>query len=215
MDARTAYLQAAVTRWEDAVARIRDLLCYDRSAHFQGDYTDALRDEDAQVRKLTYLLMTAHPMDLYHVFGGVGGCSYGPAYSNIDLMEKVSHLVGHEILDDGEPGLGYLRLDPRTRKWIPCQATDPGAEGYFHRHFEVLREYDPDAEWLCLDNAIAVLEKCIEVRERRAARAIEALKGKGADSLGYSALTHMSKVTESEEIDERKRLVQDILKGKA
>jgi len=58
--------------------------------------------------------------------------------SPLNRMEFIVHFVGHELLDDGEPGIGWHRYDERNGTMEDCLETDSGAKPYFHRCHEDL-----------------------------------------------------------------------------
>lgn len=42
----------------------------------------------------------------------------------LSRMEFISHFVGHELLDDGDPGIGWHRYDLQTGKYEICLESD-------------------------------------------------------------------------------------------
>jgi hypothetical protein len=69
--------------------------------------------------------------------------------SPLNRMEFIVQFVGHELLDDGDPGIGWHRY----AKPEDCSETDNWAKPYFHRCYEDLpkggkRLYIRDVIWI-------------------------------------------------------------------
>lgn len=150
---RDVHLTKEEARWNGAVLDMIRLLCYDNK-HWPAKHSE-------MVRELTYELLISR--DIHSLIGGheyaydvkfdgyLSEYPYGP----IRLMEFINFFVGHEILDDGYPGVGYFR-------WVNleverCGKDDDGAQPYFHRNYELLAKDYPDAEPLGLENALEVV----------------------------------------------------------
>ena len=156
--AKAAHVARAKAGWADACRDVRRFLCYDRGA---------------EVRELARLLMSCTGATRYFALGGLedGFCIKLGGYSGrlphddpCALMEFISFFVGHEILDDGEPGVGYYRyahLDEKAEShitFVRCGKDDDGAEPYFAGSIDLLREDYPDAERLDVEGAIEILQ---------------------------------------------------------
>ena len=170
-DFKAKHLAAADTRWEQAIKGVRDLLCYDRTKRypsFQGDGRTAAKD--ALVREFTLRMFTVCGQTRFLAFGGIeegfgikmdgyGFVSHDPC----GLMEFICYFVGHELLDDGTPGVGYYRHTRRDEPnrndtFVRCGKDDPDARPYFHRSIDLLRQEYPDAEFLAgVDQALEIL----------------------------------------------------------
>ncbi len=178
--AKAAHIAKADKRWEDAVNEARPHLTYDRNVFYgEADHfkTPEAVEHDANVRKLARLLFTVHDSTRHSLFGGLYGQgielnSYGDTYSLCGMLEFLRYFIGHEILDDGEPGLGYYRStvgdEPRANEsYVRCGPDDKGAEPYFCRSIDWLREDYPGAEHLTLKTAIESLEFYENKRAKR------------------------------------------------
>jgi hypothetical protein len=176
-DMKAKHLACESDRWDKAVRNVSRFLNYSRRVcpHFQVTAeTDA---EDAMVREVTLRLFTVCDQTRFQAFGGLedgfgikmGG--YGFVSSQpVEMLEFVRFFVGHELLDDGIPGVGYYRHnsfaspDPYTR----CGKNDHGARPYFHRNIDGLREEYPDSEYLTLERALEVLNFYEDEHARKA-----------------------------------------------
>ena len=183
---KEAHLNQAASRWDEALKGVRRFLTYDRRKLHPGLTPSAASDEhDAQVRQLTHKLFSVTNGIRFNVLGGISSgfgiqmSSYAHQmpYDPCELMEFIQFFVGHEILDDGEPGVGYYRNtigDPErtSESFVLCTKDHPKAEPYFHRNIDELRKFDPNAEHLTLDLALEILAWY----EKREARLIETLQ---------------------------------------
>lgn len=192
---KAAHIAKADDRWEDACRDARRFLCYDRGASYpdRADLmTEGCKAHDAKVRELARLLMSCTGTTRYHAFGGLedgfrikldGYGGYIPYDDPCALMEFIRFFVGHEILDDGEPGIGYYRharFDDEAERhltFVRCGKDDEGAEPYFARNIDLLRADYPDSKWLDVEDAIEILQfheakqvKRIEGMKRRLAK---------------------------------------------
>lgn len=122
---KAEYLAEAAARWDKAAEEIRQYLNH----------------ELHEARELTELLLTAHEIDLYEIFRDSG---YGVPFKFINRMEFVKFFVGHELLDDGDPGF---------------------AEKGFKVTFNQIR--GPNARPLTLEIAIKALKDYAERRDKR------------------------------------------------
>lgn len=161
---KAASIEAADKRWEEAIAGARRFFRYDNP----HGLAEPNAEHDAKVRELAHALLSTR--DLYSVLGGMEdsfrlkmngypGYSYGPPVSR---LEFIRFFIGHEILDDGEPGVGYYRSTIGDEKqtsdmFARCGPDHPRAQPYFHRSIDLLRQDYPDAEWLSLDRALEIL----------------------------------------------------------
>lgn len=169
---KAEYVKCAEARFDEALKGIRLRLNYDRSTYYPNfKATEQTRLHDAKVRKLTRLLLTCDESILCSVLSGneygfdfetfgYRFDEYGPGIC--ELMEFIDFFVGHEILDDGIPGLGYYRrviFEPENTDgpFLLCDKSHGDAEPYFCRDIEWLRERFPQAETLNLDNAISAI----------------------------------------------------------
>lgn len=143
---KAEHLAEADQQWESAVERIKGLLAY---------------KHDPKVRILAYHLLTMDRSSLFTMFGGDGRndlCSYPHISSahGCEFLHALAQFISYDILDDGDPGIGYLRHDDYTG-FTPCAKDHEDAVPYFHRSVEYLRKTVPDA--LCLEVGRA-LEVC-------------------------------------------------------
>lgn len=151
------HMSAASKRWDDALKGARRFFEYDNPAWSTK--------HSQRVRELAHALLSSR--DLYELLGGLeesfdikmnGYLEYahgGP----VARLEFVRFFIGHEILDDGEPGLAYYRNTITDKGWTGgmfalCGPEHPKAMPYFHRHLDTLREDYPDAEGLSLEVAL-------------------------------------------------------------
>lgn len=152
---KAKHMAAANSQWEEAVARIKALL----------------NRKDA-VRTLTTRLLTASTSTRFAMFGGDGRnekmLSYPWLSSAEDcaLLEGVAQFIEHDLLDDGDPGIGYMRYDP-YEGFTPCSKEHEDAKPYIHRCVEVLRHTVPEAPLLHVDNTLEVLDWYEGKRTRR------------------------------------------------
>ena len=156
-DLKATHLRHEAERWDDAVGKVRELL----------------RSRSRIVREVTHRFFTVSSSTRFSVFGGaeyghgikLHGYVNQMAYSPVALMEFIQFFVNHELLDDGEPGVGYYRStlgdQKRLGEWlVRCSKAHPKAQPYFHRSTEVLREegYDEDYETLTPERALEILD---------------------------------------------------------
>jgi len=186
---KAAFMKAADNRWESACRDARRFLCYDRGLEYpdRADLaTEGEKAHDAKVRELARLLMSCTGTTRYHAFGGLedgfrvkmdGYGSYIPYEDPCALMEFIRFFVGHEILDDGEPGIGYYRstIGDEERShidFVRCAPDHPKAQPYFHRNVDMLRQEYPESKYLDVDDAIEILR----FYEAKQAQRIEGMK---------------------------------------
>lgn len=159
---KARHMAAADSRWEHAVNRIKTLL----------------NDRSADVRTVTYRLLTAPTSTRYAMFGGDGRSGKMHSYpwlssiEGCDWLEGVVHFVGHELLDDGDPGIGYMRHDDYDG-FTPCAKDHEQAQPYVHRCLELLRSTVPDALTLNTKGALEILD-WYEARRSRVRASIQA-----------------------------------------
>ncbi len=139
---KALHVKAAEEDWDDAVAQIRRHL---------------IRNE---TRLLTTKLLTISNSIRFNIFGGdrIALHSY-PSHAcphTCAVLETVNHFVGHEVLDDGEPGIGYMRHD-MYKGFVPCKPTHKDAKPYFHRNIDLLRRRLPDAKLVNIKEALEVI----------------------------------------------------------
>jgi len=130
---------------------------------------DALRffaHKDPKVRRLAHALCSMREHDFWTVIGAEEKVlsyqeyNYGGALSRLDFIR---FFIGHEILDDGEPALAYF-THSHVRVML---GREPTKHPYFHRKIGVLHETEPNAPWLTVDLALAVLQSFVDDRPRR------------------------------------------------
>lgn len=162
---KRAHLRSEAARWEAAVRGIQPYLV----------------NRTPEVHKLTRLMMTASSSTLYGVLGGMetgfditmNGYGMVSGMDPISLMEFLQFFIGHEILDDGDPGIGYYR-SPRSEEnthetFVRCSGDHPDARPYFHSNIELLRKEYPDSKRLRLEDAIEIIEGYEQRRREMAA----------------------------------------------
>jgi hypothetical protein len=130
-------------------------------------------------------LLTLRSGDIYALFGGDGRHkleSY-PHYASArgcEWLEAVAQFIGYDLLDDGDPGIGYLRFDLHQGGFVACPKDHEDAKPYFHLSVEYLRKTVPDAAYLDVERALEVLDwyetrlrkdrKQMQAQMRRAAK---------------------------------------------
>ena len=156
---KAAHMADADARWERAVEKARE--------HFQST--------DPQVRKLANLFLKASGQSRYYLFGlngeeGLNGLLCAGQISTdspCELLEILHHFISYELMDDGDPGLAFMRYgfyaDPEGPEKFditmrPCLQGDEGAQPYFYNRVEVLRKTQPGAKLLNMDDAIWAFE---------------------------------------------------------
>lgn len=162
---KAKHMAEANSQWKDAVDRIRDLLNH----------------QSLNVRTLTARLLTVPSATQYAMFGGedrhekmlsypwlsfARGCSW---------LEGVAQFIGHDILDDGDPGIGFMRNDSHEG-FTPCSKDHEQAQPYIHRCVEVLRHTMPDAKLLQVESTLEVLDWYEAKRTRRRNRILEDIR---------------------------------------
>lgn len=137
------HMAAAQERWQNAVEDVKSYL----------NHTDVL------VRRVAVRLLTIDSHSLWCVLGADTPAlhGYAPPYTPVARMEFVCFFVGHELLDDGDPGVGYYRYG-RFGDRVLCAADAEGAIPYFHSRVDTLRRTYPNAELLTADRALEILE---------------------------------------------------------
>lgn len=156
---KQAYLAAESERWDKAARKVAGLL----------------QSSDPQVRELTERLLLLDGQGLFHAFGGVAygfGIKIDSYYNEVGSSSLVSYFefierfINYEILDDGDPGIGYFRFsmcdetdDDDLSTYKTCTADTPGAQPYFCRHTEALYKAGlGDGRGVTLEQAINVLK---------------------------------------------------------
>ncbi len=180
---KTLHMAAADQRWERAVDRVRQYFHY----------------RDPTVRALTKRVLTVGRSVLWRVLGGDSRSQelmpYGPVpYAPVEVLEFLRTFIGWAILDDGDPGVGYMRYDLMKGELVPCAQDhmhyDPeepecepyaDAEPYFHQSLEHLRETYPEAVYLTAERALEVLEWHAKQQAQHDAWDIEDAKEEGVD----------------------------------
>lgn len=146
---KDGHLARESSRVDDAMAGIRSLLFY--------------RNEN--VRTLTYRLLTMDRSSFSLVFGAcvpeLDGFIHTASSRGISTLEGISHFISYHLLDDGEPGIGYMKYDEEMG-YVMCPKDQDGAMPYFHISCPSLQKVYPDAEWLNDDNALKVLDFYVE-----------------------------------------------------
>jgi hypothetical protein len=160
---RGEHLQQAEARWESAVQNFGELL----------------RPEDANLQRLSILLMTASLQSRCYAAGAL---EYGfdavlngfPGLATNDpctLMEKISSFMWGSLIKGDLPGIGYYRQeDFGFSGFTVCGPEAEGAKPYFHRDLLELRKIQPQAEALTIEKAIQILEGYEKERRAFAAR---------------------------------------------
>jgi len=171
-DLRAAHIAKATQEWDEAVLTVRRYLTEDRARDIGGQFNDpCYAAEDEAVRKLAKRFFTVAPHVLWEALGGSldqekHTYSHMIPYTLLDLMGFIRFFIGHELLDDGFPGVGYYRhvpLGERTShsNYVRCSKTHPKAIPFFHSNQDVMRDeetYDEDPDDLDLDSALRVLD---------------------------------------------------------
>ena len=128
MKFREAHLKETMREWDDIVSSTQRLLHYD----------------DSSIRALTYRLLSVNHMTRFYVLGGqfigrpeLAKYSYGSVHNPFEIMNFVSFFVGHEIIDDGDPAVGYYNLGPYGNP-VLCPPGTKDAKAFFHTSHEVL-----------------------------------------------------------------------------
>lgn len=146
------HLKSENKRWEENLNGIKYLLTY----------------PEENVRILTKKILTMAHQDRHCMFGGLSdgfgikmdGYEEIP-YNLCDLMDFIGFFVSHEILDDGNPGIGYYRSTIGEERggdiFVLCTANDKDAAPYFCRSMEILSKRDPNAKYLTIERALEVL----------------------------------------------------------
>lgn len=181
------HMAAAEVRWERACERVARLLNYDRCRDYGEQFAaPTYVHEDAAVREVTRCMLTMNQQSLWAAMGGLertfevklGGYTTRAHFPEnpCDLMEFTAWFVGHELLDDGCPGVGYYRRCSVQENmgglhFVRCEKDHPGAEPYFVRDSD-----DPQVEGVCVKAALEILEfheaqraeRARKIREHRA-----------------------------------------------
>jgi len=71
----------------------------------------------------------------------------------LSRMEFLVHFVGHELLDDGDPGVGWHKYNLKTGEKDACREQDKRAQPFFHHCHEMLppgskRLYEEEVIWV-------------------------------------------------------------------
>jgi hypothetical protein len=109
---------------------------------YRFDYAfDRLKDfaeKSKEHSEIIYRILTTRV--LYDAMGALGKHGYHSGWDGGPLarMEFLVHFIGHELLDDGDPGLGWHKYNDKTGEMDPCAETDIGAKPYWHRCHEML-----------------------------------------------------------------------------
>jgi len=173
-DLKAEHLAAAEERWNDAVAGAMRFFHYEnKSPGAQGTYYADPKHIKA-VRAFARRFLEVDGMVRFYLLGGPyygrpeSQFTYYNEVSNEDpcsLLEFLRFFIGHELLDDGEPGLAFHKRSDSPDVfwgWEPCGPDDPDAEPWFHRSIDHLREDYPDAQWLSVELALEVLNAADE-----------------------------------------------------
>lgn len=156
---KQAYLAAEAERWEKAASNVAKLL----------------QDKDPRVRELTERLLLIDGQGLFNAFGGITygfGIKIDSYYDEVGsgclvlYFEFIKRFITCEILDDGDPGIGYFRYslfdetdDDDLSTYKMCKADEEGAKPYFCRHTETLYKAGlGDGRGVTLEQAIEVLK---------------------------------------------------------
>lgn len=145
-------------RFDDALNGIKYLLNY------KSKYED-----EKLVQELTEKILCLRDVSKYAMFGSLNNnlSGYNIGFTPIRQMEELRHFISHEIIDDGDPGIGYYKQENRlSLVEIPCLKEDRGARPYFHRSFEKLLKFDPKAEYCSIENALKVVQFYIDEEAR-------------------------------------------------
>lgn len=186
---KAEHLAGEAKTWDEAIARIRELLHYDRNRMYaRPDYafdSEGDRAYDASVREVTRKLLTTKDLTLFYVLGGWRNCldsdaefhTYGMHYGVLNTLQFMKFFIGHELLDDGFPGVAYFRntrFDERgkTKDHVRCPKDHPDAMPYFHRCCDTMRQemlFGEEPEPLSIDACIRILDWYEERRTGRVA----------------------------------------------
>lgn len=129
-------LNEVKTRYENGVKWIVD--------HLMSSYTSPLEKE--AIRKLLSSAVLVPACGNYtNKWGYVSDNNGNSASLDTPLgrLEFLRFFVGHELFDDGDPGIGYYRYNDRQDSdeasfFITCEKDEPGAKPFFHRCWELL-----------------------------------------------------------------------------
>ena len=129
------------TRFESAFKRLQDLSTYD-----EGRYVEVI-----------YRILSCRVDILYSVLGAFSQYGYHHEWDGGPLtrMEFLVHFVAHELLDDGDPGIGWHKYNMKEGIKEPCLENDRKGEPYLHRCHEIL---PPGSKWADEETTIWVLD---------------------------------------------------------
>ena len=154
---KAKHLSDADLRWKAAVIGAQRAMLDDGR-----QYKPAYVEGAVLARELARRLLEASGSTLFSVLG-LDGRNDLDGYSEYafggvcTLLEFVDHFINHEIMGDGDPGVGYMARG-RGGSWAQCDADHPKAMPYFHRSHDRLIMSRPDAKSLCAMEAHAILD---------------------------------------------------------
>jgi len=140
-------LEAVRHRYNNAFDRLRGY------ALGKEDWNKGLKE--VVVRLLTSRVL-ASAIGGYEQTKGYMSWLNGNSDTPLNRMEFIVHFVGHELLDDGDPGIGWHRWTRDGRLMMEdCLETDNKAEPYFNTCHELL---PPGSKHLYVKDVIWILD---------------------------------------------------------
>lgn len=132
------------TRFEQALERLKGF---------------ARRDSESWLKELVYKLLTSRVLCAaaggYEQPNGYTHWFQGDSNEPLLRMEFIVFFIGHELLDDGDPGIGWQRWTGGCPLVEDCPETHPRAQPYFHCCHEIL---PPGSKRLGPDEVLWVLD---------------------------------------------------------
>lgn len=130
-----------------------------------------LNNPDGGIRKLSRIFLTLKARYRTQILGAqsstsidIQGFQADTIHNPLETLEALNRFISRIQDKDWGLGLAYIRYgheylgDPNNFVSYPCRKDDKGARPYFHRSIQELREQQPDAERLTIENAITAFE---------------------------------------------------------
>jgi len=115
--------------------------------------------DNNRYNEIIYRILSCRADVLYDAIGAQGQNGYGHMINwetgPLSRMEFLTFFVAHELLDDGDPGVGWHKYDQKEGTMKPCAEDERRSKPFWHCCHEIL---PPGSKHLYEDEVIWVLD---------------------------------------------------------
>jgi len=193
--AEEGILKIEVASLEDRVFQLRE--------HIRRTFSGGTPERNAELRNLlTRLISTEQFFELFgcgNEYGYVYAQAYGPG-NPVEFLEFLMFFIGHELLDDGSPGIGWHRyarggvcsVGKARQKWVGnhvlntkcCLENGPGAKPFVIANRD---DYPKPNNLANIKEVLAVLDWLEDYHKEFLSQCCEFLAGEPSPGVGEEA----------------------------